>query len=381
MDDLTAVRDLLGAPRPSAEVTAAGRDRLLALVAEPPVRPLPKARRAARPALRAALWSTTALVLAGAAATTVVIASGGAPRAPGLVPGVTAPTEEPSAQRILLAAAASAAKSPSSGTYWARRVTTGTQLLDPTNQYVIEQRFASEEWLSQVPGKQSWSISQYLGAVPATPADEAAWRAAGSPRPWVWPGHEDNGQVFPGMRVEDQPGPREVNRRTGRGTRPFLVKMPLTQAELDSLPTAAEPLRAYLEERITGFAKKWPTIDLNAEMDARVTAACFEIIGHVPTSPQVRSATYQLLSTLPGITATGTVTTPSGQSGQGLVYRRAEAAEIGLEIHLTIDPETGLPLAEQSTSTEQTASGAPVKLVSTTTYDQIGFTDEAPRLS
>ncbi|WP_067184730.1 hypothetical protein [Microtetraspora niveoalba] len=93
-----------------------------------------------------------------------------------LVPG-----ERMTARQILLAAATAVAKAPSDGAYWRTRTVSGQRYVDPEGRYVILRGSSREQWPARRPGGQSWWIDQNLGAKPATPQDEAAWRAAGSP--------------------------------------------------------------------------------------------------------------------------------------------------------------------------------------------------------
>ncbi|WP_344832204.1 hypothetical protein [Nonomuraea dietziae] len=43
-------------------------------------------------------------------------------------------------------------------------------------------------------GKPPGLITQFLGAKPATPADEEAWRADGSPKTWTYRGARHQGR-------------------------------------------------------------------------------------------------------------------------------------------------------------------------------------------
>jgi hypothetical protein len=166
----------------------------------------PRSRRAAaeagrhRGALRTARWTALGVGLLGAAAAvTVVITSGTAPGGPGSTtlaqpPSADAstgssprPDAKPSARQILLAAAASVAKTSADGDYWVNRVVTGSTEPAPNGKYLLEKTYSEELWASPVAGKPTWRIIQFLGAKPATPEDERAWRADGSPKTWTYP--------------------------------------------------------------------------------------------------------------------------------------------------------------------------------------------------
>ncbi|MEO3892525.1 hypothetical protein [Nonomuraea sp. B5E05] len=125
--------------------------------------------------------------------------------------------------------------------------------------------FSLETWVSQVPGKPTWFINQNLGIKPATPQDEEAWRAAGSPHSWTYPGTTvtKRGKSF---KTRSKPGEPVATRVHGDAIDSSVGK-PMTRAALSGLPTTPDGLRDYLK---TVIAKQWGAeyahVDVNAEL-------------------------------------------------------------------------------------------------------------------
>ncbi|MFF5204867.1 CU044_5270 family protein [Streptosporangium sp. NPDC000396] len=431
--DLIAVRDLFSAPGPSPDVVAAGRARLLAALSEPEdpdpatgqdpgagrraedTRPIGRDPGTGRPAedtrhggtgpgqrtvpgrgdRRPGGWSRRegrgrgpgrwAIVgggLAGTAAAAILIVTTMVP-SDGLIiispdPGASAssvPSTRSTARQILLAAATAVAKTPAEGAYWHTRTVTGQRTVEPGRRYVIQRGSSRETWLAQRPGDQSWWVQQYLGAKPATPQDEAAWRAAGSPGSWRYVMEE----------VESSPRKPVVSRLRGRwtGSGGNLSKEPVSWAELRAMPGDPEELRAYLESRITKVMERYPEVNLEREMESRLQGSCMEILSGMPVSPEVRASAYQILASLPGMRAEGEVTDPLGRTGQALSYemggRGGRQGRTG-DVRFVIDPESGLPLANETKSVGKLADGRAVEVGSFTAYEEIGWTDKKPDL-
>lgn len=174
MDDLTLLRDLYDAPPPSREVIYSGAARLAAAYAQEaePVRPVGRSRPARR-AARASRWGAFGVGLLGAAAAMAVVIGGS---------GTSEPKPILSASQILLAAANSVSTTPQDGKYWVLSGVSGHERRDPTDAYTLRSNQSIEIWLPRADGQQTWMIRQDLGVKPATPKDDAAWRAAGSRR-------------------------------------------------------------------------------------------------------------------------------------------------------------------------------------------------------
>src|SRR5260370_39836442 len=139
---------------------------------------------------RAMVTAGVAFTAVGAAVAVLVSAAPGTP--PRAARGATAPraharTARPmTAREILLAAAAHVAGGPVTGKYWRVTMIGGVTIPGGTKSdpYDISLRTYADQWNPSSPGQQEWVISQQLGTRPASPADAAGWRAAGSPATW-----------------------------------------------------------------------------------------------------------------------------------------------------------------------------------------------------
>ncbi|MFG1755182.1 CU044_5270 family protein [Streptosporangium sandarakinum] len=383
---VTAVRHLLGSHEPSPRTVAEGRARLLAEAAATatvsglePVRRRRHGRRGRRVGI--------GLSLAAAAAVAVLVPMGLSGSGTSIAPrtGTSVPaTTELTARQVLLAAAVAVEKAPASGDYWRIAMVDQSTLTDPTRSYVIEIKQSREEWLTERPGLQSWRVRQYLGAKPATPRDEEAWRAAGAPTSWRYPEDMKKEQFAappPGESLEAAAGERIAERLRGRwrGTAGDLVWDLITWQEARAIPGDPGKLRTYLEQYVRRqVAHPDSGMDVEKEMPQLLRAVCIRMITSLPVSPEARASAYRILASLPGIRAEGEITDPLGRRGQALVYR--EEAEPGLftEIRFVVDPGTGLPLAEMRTNVAKGADGRPVEISSSTSYQAIGWTDERP---
>ncbi|MFI6787511.1 CU044_5270 family protein [Nonomuraea sp. NPDC050383] len=407
-DDLDAVRALLGTPEPSLDTVLEGRTRLLAALARDsgdadagtdasaagaqdrgPAEPrivhgglVPRA-----PGRTAGRRSRTGgrvggrLAAAGAglavAATILVAATVAAPGGPviGARPGtppsaastargtpVASPAGTADAREVLLAAADAVAGAPAAGAYWRTTTVTRWQLSDKTRGYVFELGLEEDQWLARRPGDKSWKVRRYLGARPVTPADEAAWRAAGSPGSW---------RATTGEAVEAAPGQPHVSELRGKwkGSGGDLLKGLMTWEDLAAIPAGPAKLREYLEAGIRERTAS-PTESDDRLRDAVVRIVC----ARVATSPEVRASAYRLLASMPGLRAEGEVTDVLGRRGQAVVYRLGAGEE-----RLVVDTRTGLPLGRDWTP-DAPADGDPTVLRQRTAYRNLGWTGERPDL-
>ncbi|MEU0566501.1 hypothetical protein ABZ297_14050 [Nonomuraea sp. NPDC005983] len=318
MDDFRAVRELLPAPPLSPEVEQAGRELLNAAFAEERSR---RGRRSAR-------WSALGLGLAGAAAAALLIAQA-APPAPSAPRASLAQTD---GKRFLLAAAKSAAALPDAGRWWGATEVRGRQFHDPTGRYVLRESETVETWLPADPEGRTWYRRTLAGISPATPADEAAWRAAGSPTSWTYTRRSEAGHK--GL-LSTRAGKPETWSTEDWDFRILTAGKPLTK--MDEVPDTPEGLKALIG------ADDPTTID---------TAA--RLLFFAPVSSRTRAAAYRLLASLPGVEAAGQVTDVLGRAGQAVEYDSGEFAPPDFpgatRTRLVIDPTSGRPLAIETRS-------------------------------
>ncbi|MFE0147859.1 CU044_5270 family protein [Nonomuraea sp. NPDC059007] len=346
-DDLTAVRDLLSAPGPTRETTDKGRARLSDALSRRP-------RRWVTP-MRTGM---VAAALATALGVAVIMPSDDLVL---LTPDPTTASTAPTARQILLAAATAMARTPSAGDYWRARTVTGKLIVSPDRRYVLRRDSASETWLTRAAGGRSGSFNQYLGARPASEKDKLAWQAAGGPVSWRYPDDVTGmGFIGAGETVQSAPGARV-------GGAP---KEPVDWDEVGRIPAGAAPLRSYLEAKIGAVSPR--------ERDSRLRKSCMEILSGLPVSPEVRASAYQVMASLPGMTAEGEVTDPLGRTGQALRYQVNRPEGQVSDARFVVDPDSGFPLANETKGVGRLADGQSVEVSSFTAYQQIGWTDEEP---
>ncbi|MFC6018730.1 CU044_5270 family protein [Plantactinospora solaniradicis] len=321
------------------------------------------------------------LVVAGAlpmaAALTVgalVLTSGGgaAPEStdPGATgPAVAAPADPTSARELLLVAAErTGAEKPDSGRYLVlTRVQGERREVDSANgRYGVAVRARSERWQATRPGDQSVDVVQNIGFVPITPADEAVWRAAGSPTRWTEPapaGHPD-------IVHTATAGPRSVQ-VIPAGRDLVLAGQPVSAAELANLPTDPAALKTSLTAR---YRRGGGTEDLRQAL----FFAGRDLVAGLAAPAGVRAAAYRMLADLEGVDFLGRVPDREGRSGMAVAYTRRGDTVWG-QIRLIIDPQTGRALAEESwnlgTGRKPAATGT---LMGWTLLLHATYSDETP---
>ncbi|MEU0568211.1 CU044_5270 family protein [Nonomuraea sp. NPDC005983] len=382
LTDLARVHDDDLGGDPAGQASGAGARALLdSIMSEPPGR---GGRRWTGRLRGPVPWLAVAASLA--AVTALVATAATTPDGQVTHPTSTSalPTAEPSAQRILLAAASAVLKAPTSGAYWRTSTISGRDAISPDRGYVIRRRFSKEEWLARRPGAQSWWVTRYLGAKPLTDEDEAAWRKAGAPTRWKYPmnmtGYEgvNSGEVVRAA-AEEKVGSRLRGKWKNSGG--SLTKELVTWDEISRIPSGEQELRAYLEQRITDRANgRWGNDPQWRE--AALQGGCMEIVFGLPVSPAVRASAYRILAGLPGMKSLGRVTDPLGRTGEAIGYQvDADSARQNVyDVIHVIDPETGLPLASWSATTVELVGGRSAKVTSFTAYQEMGWTDAKPSL-
>ncbi|WP_329429480.1 CU044_5270 family protein [Streptosporangium sp. NBC_01495] len=324
MDDYQAVRELLSVPPLSPGVERAGRERLGAAFA----------RERARSRRRVAGWSALGLGLAGAAAALVVTSA--APPTPPAPRGVIAAQDS---KRFLLAAATSVASVPDEGAWWGSTLVSGREFRAPGGGYTLRQSRSEETWIPADPEASTWYRWTYLGAGPATPRDETAWRADGAPTSWTY-----DGKDTPGLPTEDRalgvvraaPGKPDTFSSEDWDFRIVMAGRPLTK--MNELPGTPEGVRELL---------KGPDDRSTVDNVAR-------LLFFAPVTSETRAAAYRLLASMPEVAAVGQVTDELGRTGQAIEYRSAEfptTAYAGeTRTRLVIDPNDGRPLSIETRS-------------------------------
>jgi hypothetical protein len=247
-DDLRTLATLLATQEPSDATIGSGRHRLVAAIRNPA-----RGRRAMtrdRGRQRLAGWLAGSLGLAAAAtAAAVVLSTGSAavPRSHSPVaarPGATRADAQQAGQRILLAAAISAAKQQP-GTYWHYKIEITMAFKAPVGVGAID---TVEEWVAH--DGSFWSAQPACDAIPAGVVADG-------------PGYIGN----------------------------------LTYQQTEHLPTRPAALAAW-------FASRTPPA---ITTDAWVAESLIDLEWVDPTPPQVRAAAFRALAALPDVTSLGPV--------------------------------------------------------------------------
>jgi hypothetical protein len=335
--------------------------RILAL-AEAPARPTPHRRRVT--SLTAGLTATAAVAVA------VVLAQVPAPR-PGThlrtgKPAVAAPV---TARAFLLTSSVQAARTPAvSGTYWYIRTRDYTTTVakpkepaippgsTPAKKKILPRQrddfgarlaYSEDSWMGR---DRTRTITNEDATVTfATPAGEAAWKAAGSPT------------LMTAYGTSRQPVTSDYHMsfHWGVGSAQF------TWDDLRHLRTAGQ-LDAALRrmwDREPDKSGQFGTTSYSEyvfEWTAQLLTA--------PVQPAIRGAIYQLLAAQPGIINIGTVMVPDGRSGTGL------AVSGGAGDFLIIDPGTAQAIAWGTGSLHQGETITPASVSSLEEYQTMGWT-------
>ncbi|MFF5263981.1 CU044_5270 family protein [Actinomadura viridis] len=339
-DDLRQVRTLLDKPPPADAVVHAGRDRLAAAAR----------RRSRRP-----VWMAAGLTLTAAtAATAVAVATLGGPagdvRRPDVTasgpagdgPGPDATATPLDARTVLLAAATKAdEQADQAGTYWhsvmLRR--DHVRATSSAGEYIAVDERRDEIWTPNRPGLDQWMRRQNLGIRPATPADEAIYKRAGSPATITFP----RGLPIPA-------GPRKPdisrNKVTEKDATVFWIGRSVSMKDLRELPTDPKRLKASLLRSYKGHGTESSGTPMDSDLWLFTVAK--DLVTHMPVTPQVRGAAFRMLAGLPRVRAVGTVKDAQGRTGTAIGL--TEKSEMGgvLQYRLIVDATGGRALGEDA---------------------------------
>ncbi|MFI6515179.1 CU044_5270 family protein [Spirillospora sp. NPDC050679] len=367
MNELNRVRALLREPpSPSAEARTAALTRLEEDFTAG------RRRRPARPPLLSLTGLTCLLAAGTAAAVAVAVLGAGDPASS----GPSGPQAAPSARSILLAAAGQAERQPAAtGRYW-RSVVQDDLLVKAgpaAAPYKVVVRQLNGEWTPADPKAPTWSLTQDLGARPATPADEAAWKRAGSPSEHLQPVPEQARRKtgVTARKIPAAPGPRRVERGDPAGARPFFVGRDLSLREILALPADPERLRQALVRYSGGRADSEKLFEYAANM-----------VLHYPATPKARAAAFRMMAGLDGVRALGRDTDDRGRAGQAVSLQVTVPGVAVTEWRLIVDPAAGRALAWESRTVRPLApTGRKGERTDTATVVEAGWTDAPPSRS
>jgi hypothetical protein len=322
-----------------------------------------RSRRARLGRKRTLFTAGLAVMAAGATAAALVYAvPREAPRKPPSAATAHPTTGEPTtARQVLLTAAAHVLSGPTTGTYWRVQVISGTIWPGGTkaHPYDISVATGYDQWNPKSPGQKEFEITQQLGTRPATPADAAQWRAAGSPTTW------HSGQFSYGNKndsyLADVPWVANLAATTvapapsatwtvSDGTLGYIEgdEAGLNAAQFGQVPArpsaVAALLRHYAEQT---YCVKHPSSGCST-VDQLVWNEALLLLED-PVSAQVRSATFTVMASLPRVRLLGPMTDPLGRSGYGIAAgpQNPGSKNYNPVKAVVIDPASGSLLATE----------------------------------
>ncbi|MGC5012811.1 CU044_5270 family protein [Streptosporangium sp. DT93] len=276
-----------------------------------------------------------------------------------LVPlGGPSPTAVPggaelSGTSVLLAAAAKAEAAPE-GTYWRLKEQYTHRLFWTFGEngisYDLELSHVTETWVAK--DGRSWDGFRQLAS---RPLDLEAWRRDGSPTEWAM-GRD------PAPPFSVSPGEGRLSRNK-RWAKIYWSAMPMTLKQIEALPADPEALKKRALRAIRRDA------DLVTPAEEGLPETLASLLYQLPASPQVRSAAYRAMATLPGVRAEGPATDSRGRRGIAVTF--PIQPERGTRSRLIIDPATSKVLSVGSIGLPRDKSGDRVVLES-------GWTDTRP---
>jgi hypothetical protein len=286
---------------------------------------------ASRRRLAVAVPSSVALVTAAAIA--VVFAAAPSGRGPERPQQGGSARATFTARDVLLTAATHVASAPTRGKFWMTTTVSGELLpagtkLHPYDMFLPTR---STQWAPRRSGLREWTVSRTLGAVPATPADAAAWRAAGSPQSWNY---------FKATFTTSASSPT-ATWQTSDGTVGLVEgdEPGLTPAQFRAMPASPRALLARLRHYARGtWCGRHPEAGC-ATVDQLVWSEAVNLLED-PVASQVRVATFKVMADLPGVRLLGKMRDPMGRTGYGFGSGPNAAGAIAV-----IDPDTGSLLA------------------------------------
>ncbi|MGW0435158.1 CU044_5270 family protein [Micromonospora sp. NPDC003197] len=275
-------------------------------------------------------------LLAAAAAAALALGSGmTAPVAPPSIesPSAESPANQVSAQQVLLTAAERIEQKTSGSRYW-RSKTLFVTHHSVVGGYQVTNRRVEEHWTAAKASDKDWIGTIELGTRPSTPADEVAWRAAGSPTEWSTRTHPE------GLRWAAEP---PFFGEIPNSTRSFFGELEISLAEIQQLPADPVQLRAWGVRRFVGPGNTTKPEDT----DAQAADLAMSLLGSLPTTPAVRAAAFRLLAGLPGTRNAGPAQDALGRAGVRIVYQPVH----GTAWEMIVDQAKGQLLTNKIIST------------------------------
>ncbi|MFF3443212.1 CU044_5270 family protein [Streptosporangium sp. NPDC002721] len=303
-------------------------------------------------------------------------------------PTASASRVELSSRSILLAAAHGAARQPdTTGAYWHTASVTRMLSEAADGDYTVVELARNEGWTPLATGGEQWFRTRSLGARPASPDDEAAWRRAGSPTriKVEVPGKQGSGG-YGGYVVSTEPGEAKDDRSPlVDGDKVFWLGRNVTMKDLRGLPDDPGALKAWLLRAYKGTGTE---ADTPMSSDAWLFSVAIGLITEMPVTPRVRGAAFRMLADLKTAEVSRDVTDAEGRTGSAVAIEErvrgkadAKGPEGVLRNRLIFDEATGTALARDSVVVRPgglQAGFEPGTVWHSQTILEAGWTDEKP---
>jgi hypothetical protein len=255
-------------------------------------------------------------------------------------------TEVLSARTVLLSAAHGAARQPAAtGRYWHAQNQQFTMFRTgpKSDRYTVTLKQRDESWNPRDGKDLSWSLSEYLGTKPASPADAAAWKRAGSPGTFIIaepvPG-SGKGKMLPGRPHAPQVSSSEPD---PHGT--YWLGRNVTMKDLDGLPADAAKLQAWL---LRWYGGESTESGEPMDRDVWLFNVTRGLICDMPVRPAVRAAAFRMLADLDKVEVLQSI--KDAQDRTGTAVAMTEHTKYGgvQQQRLIFDRSTGRALANDS---------------------------------
>ncbi|TMQ99987.1 hypothetical protein ETD83_17620 [Actinomadura soli] len=248
--------------------------------------------------------------------------------------------------------------------------------------YSVTVRERHETWTPGDPGGKVYGREQYLGAKPATAADEAAWRRAGSPGTFelripISPGSKITKPYRAKLAPASQQPPKVSVSPLVDGDKVFWLGRNVTMRQLRSLPSDPKRLKAELIRWYEGHDTESDRPMGAAEWLYRVASG---MVMSMPVPPEVRAAGFRMLAGLPGVRSAGRVTDPQGRAGDAIAVDDTTPGGV-IRDQMIIDLASGTALARGNVMVKAVAgSDVPTgRTMSSEVVLTAEWTDSAPR--
>ncbi|HEX8343537.1 MAG TPA: CU044_5270 family protein, partial [Actinoplanes sp.] len=290
--------------------------------------------------------------------------------------GGPATTAAPAARDILLAAATRAEEAPvRTGKYWHVRkelVSGPIRVGTKPDTYYVMQREVDESWQARDAAGDSWYGRRSLGVRPRAAADEAAWRAAGSPTTWNQ-GPSDSADKRD-LILSTRPSRGELVKAGPDEPRGERGPLDHRWDAVRRLPTDDNELRDRILQGIR----------LDADFPAGSESENVRLFGEMtgllldaPAPPKVRAAAFRVLAGIPGVRSLGEADDAAGRPGLA-VEMSTRSNGIAWSYQIIVDADTHVLLGH-TVSSRRGGSSVPVKEQSALVF-AAEWTDAQPRI-